>query len=246
MVKNLFSTFLALIIVFFVALLNPAKAAIVEIEWASSITDTNLVPPDTYTPENILGRPDGNVAHFSLEPLKYGTISGFGDGENVSYDSDSLLSLLNISEEFLAQGDFISIEYNGTGGGDFEGSNWLFDDETNTLEVAYSYNDPSPSSILSLGTISNDSYSNYFGFLNSRGTIGNFAYILFDIDGTSSVNPFSSDFSVTLTAGSISDPNTPEPDVMGVIAPVPIPGAIWLLGSAFAGLVGFRIKQKKL
>ena len=107
----------------------------------------------------------------------------------------------------------------------FEGSNWIFDDGTNSISVSYTYEDDSPPSIIALGNIGNTDYASFFGFTNPWGTIGELAFILFDIDGTSAVNPFSPNLNVMLTAGSAFDPATPEPDVLGRFAPVPIPGA---------------------
>ena len=216
-------------------------AANINIDWANSITDTNAI-----TPDGLLGKPDGDLAHFSGSPLKFGTISGFGNGDNISYNTNTLASLLNISDVVLEQADLISIEYNGTGGGLYESSHWLFNDGSNSLEVSYTFGDASPAAIVGLGTIDNNAYANYFGFINTRGEIGSFAYILIDIDGISSVNPFSADFSVTLTAGSTVDPATPEPDVIGRINPVPIPGAIWLLGSGLIGLIGVARRKARV
>ena len=221
-----------------ITLSSGSEAAIVE--WASSITNTNVI-----NPLGILGDPDGDIAHFSGSPLKHGIISGFGIGENITYDNNELASFLGMSQSVLDQTDIIAIEYNGSGGGLFEGSNWIFDDGTNSISVSYTYEDDSPPSIIALGNIGNTDYASFFGFTNPWGTIGELAFILFDIDGTSAVNPFSPNLNVMLTAGSAFDPATPEPDVLGRFAPVPIPGAAWLLGSGIAGLVGTRIRRKK-
>jgi len=40
-------------------------------------------------------------------------------------------------------------------------------------------------------------------------------------------------------------PTGTEPNFLPELAAIPIPSAIWLLGSAFIGLVGFRKKFKK-
>lgn len=227
---------ISILFIFFAAASN-SKAAI--IEWADSITDTNAIDPN-----EILGKPDTTLAHFAGSPIKYGTVSGFGAGDNIHYNTDELASLLNVNTSVIEQADLISIEYNGSGGGVFEGSHWIFDDGINTLDVSYSYGDTSLPSVISVGIINNDSYANYFSTTNHWGSVGNMAFILFDIDGTSAVNPFSSGFRVTLTAGSTIDPNTPEPDVMGRIAPVPIPGSLLLLGTCLICLCGVRRKDQ--
>jgi hypothetical protein len=215
-----------------------ANAAFV-IEWANSVTNTNVIDP-----EESFGKPDGNITHFSGSPVKFGTFSGYGNGDNIIYDSFDLASLMGVSESVLSQTDFMAIEYNGSGGGAFEGSDWIFDDGINSLSVSYTFNDDSPSTIIALGNIDNEEYASFFGFTNPWGTVGEMAYILFDIDGNSSINPFSSTFSVTITAGSEFDPNTPETDVMGRVGVVPIPSTILLLGFGILAFAG--VSRKKL
>ena len=218
------------------------------IEWASTVSNFNFS-----NAENALGQPDNLMASFydnNSATTETATYSGFGDGDNVNYDSTAFASLLDTTEALIAQADFISIEFNGTGGGLFETSDWSFSDGINNFSVSYVFNDPAAGSIIGVGNISTANYANFFGLQDYEqiyGHGGEWAYILFDINGFSYINPFSSNFSVTLSAvGGPNNIDSPEPDVMGRMGtnPVPVPGTILLLCSGLIGLIGFRKKFK--
>ncbi len=190
------------------------------IQWASTVFNTN-VP----TAGKVLGKPDGRIASFwdgNAATIETATYSGFGSGANVNYNSAALAALLGISETTLAQADFISFEDNGAPGTDpYETSIWVFNDGTATLTVSHNYNNPVISGpIVGLGNVSTSDYANFFGFTDPFKE-GGIAYLLFDIDGNSDVNPFSPDFSATLNAVG-SDTDGPDPDVMGRIGSIEV------------------------
>ena len=218
-----------------VLLSNSAQA--VNIEWASTVTSSSL---DINEAIKALGKPDDVRAYFydqNPNTTLTASYTGFGNGDNVDYTS-----LLGIDEALLEEADIISFEYNGTAGYSFETSDWVFDDGTNSLEVSYVFNDPAAGAIIGVGNLDNDAYANFFGFSNAHGNAGDWVYILFDIDGYSSVNPFESNFSVTLSAIGYTGYNSPEPDAIGRIkaAPIPEPATMFLLGSGLIGFAGTR------
>ena len=123
-----------------------------------------------------------------------------------------------------------------------------FDDGTNTLDVSYEIGNYAPNPIISLGNINASNYSNFFGFTDPFAGYGDIAYVWFDIDGYSDVNPSTSSFSVTLIAiGSINGimADSPDPDFMGVIGVAPIleSSTILLLVAGLAGIAILGWKQ---
>jgi len=207
------------------------------------VPNTNVV-----NASNALGAPDGLHAGFhdnngSATANEIGTYSGFGSGDINTYSSASLAALLGISQTQLSQGDLVAFERNGTPGYSFEGCDWVFDDGTNSATLSYTQGVPDPM-IVALGNISNGNYANFFGFTNSHGSTGDYAFILFDIDGNSAVNPFASNFSVSLSAMGVAH-TSPDPDAIGRwgVDPVPAPGAL-LLGSLGLSFAGWRLRRK--
>ena len=214
-------------------------------EWASTVT--NATVPDG---AEALGIPDGVFTDFydgSASTIERATYSGFGGGNNVIYDSGLFSSLLGISQSQLSRGDLIAFEYNGSGGGIFETCDFTFDDGVHSTLVSYIFGAASTDPmIIELGVIQNSAYTSYFGITNIWGNVGNFSYLLFDVDGYSAVNPFVSGFSATISAvgGPSGLPNHPEIDAIGRLA-IPAPGAI-MLGSIGIGLVGWLRRRRTL
>jgi len=208
----------------------PAVAAPTSIGWAATVSNANIA-----NAANALGAPDGVTVGFydgSTATVETATYSGFGTGDVTSHDSAALATLLGISEATLDQSDFVAFEYNGSPVR-FETSTWVFDDGTNSAQASYVFDTtPTDPMILVAGTVGNQTYADFFGFTNTRGSTGNYAFLLFDIDGASAVDPYTATVDVTLSAtGSIAT-DSPDVDAMGRIgaAPIPAPGAL-LLGS---------------
>ena len=71
--------------------------------------------------------------------------------------------------------------------------------------------------VVRAGNIPPGQYDAFFGFTDASRTV-DWAYILFDIDQSSSVDPWSDNFSVTLKAlgqPALGATNSPDPDAMG-------------------------------
>jgi PEP-CTERM motif len=217
----------------------------VTIQWANTVSDSTL--PMAFPAENALGLPDSTFAGFydgDAATTEMATFGGFGAGDNVTYDTGSLAALLGVGESLLLQADFISFEVNGSVGLTFETSEWLFSDGTNSLTVAHAIGGSPTGAITALGNVSFAAYDAFFGTTSL--SKGDTAYILFDIDGNSLVDPLAPAFTAKLSAiGSIAT-DSPDPDVMGRIlraSPVPEPTTILLLG---LGLVGLGFAKRRL
>ena len=215
------------------------------IQWASIVSSSNLPPAGPA--ENALGRPDAVFASFfdgNAATAETATYAGFGGGDNIDYDFASLAALLGISESLLGEVDFISFEGNGTRGLTFETSDWLFDDGTNSLAVSHTLGSPPAGAVVALGNVSVSAYDLFFG--TSSGFTGDYAYILFDIDGSSAVNPLAPGFTVFLSATGSTAFNSPEPDVMGRFfsISVPEPGAALVVGTGLLVLLACGRRRK--
>lgn len=190
------------------------SAQAIQIQWAATVLDTNIG-----NAENVLGKPDSRYADFlddNAVTLEMATYSGFGDGENIEYDTVAFANLLGISESLLTPADFISFECNGTAGGFYETSDWVFSDGVRAIRVSYLFGYPDSAAIVVLGNVSLSDYANFFRIPNPL-CAGDWVYILFDLDGQSPVNPSASTFTVTINAAGTRGTDSPEPDALGRI-----------------------------
>jgi len=214
------------------------------IGWADTVSNSNISAA-----ADALGQPDGTLVGFfdgSGSTTETATYTGFGSQSN--YDAISLGSLLGVTDSVLGASDVVAFEYNGSNFSTnlFETSTWIFDDGSNSTQATYVFNTtPSDPHISAVGTISNGLYADFFGFANPFGNTGNYAFILFDIDGQSTVDPFAPGFSITLNATGSDAIDSPDIDALGVLSasPVPVPPAVWLFSSGLLGLIGIARKK---
>lgn len=189
-------------------------ARTIQIQWADTVMNTNIG-----NAENALKRPDGQWADFlddNAATLEMATYSGFGDGDNVKYDIVAFTNLLGISESLLTQADVISFECNGTTGGFYETSDWVFSDGIHAIRVSYLFGYPDSAAIVALGNVSLRDYADFFRITNPLCS-GDWVYILFDIDRPSPVNSSASTLTVTINAAGTRGADSPEPDAVGRI-----------------------------
>lgn len=204
-----------------------ATAQSTQIDWASTVVSSTAADASL-----ALGRPDGVTMAGNQVGTGTHTFGGFGSGDNISYNSGALASLLGVSPATLARADFLVFERNGTPGVTFESCTWTFGDGTSQLVVPHTFGGSAAGPILALGNVSDSAYASFFGATVPAG--GDWPYMLIDIDGFSAVNPSAGGFQVTLSTPGGSN-GTPEPDALGRITPVPEPStwAMMLSGLMF-------------
>lgn len=213
-----------------------AKAT--QIDWASTVISSTVADAS-----GGLGRPD-TVEVSSLSVHQVMTFGGFGAGQTDNFTTAALASFLGVSSTVLANADFIVFEHNGAPHIPFETSTWTFSDGVNQLVAPYSSGSSASGPVSALGNISPSAYASFFS--TSIIPSGDWAFILFDIDGSSSVNLSSSTFQVTMNGpGDTSGhPGSPDPDAFGRINSVP-EGSLFapaLLGLTTLSMVAFRRK----
>ena len=240
---RIFYLFLFCLIIIFSIAFNEGKSFALQIQWASTVENTNVGNAD-----QALGKPDNYGATFydgndtTIETATYG---GFGAGDNIEYNGTTLAVLLGISETLLAQADLISFEGQGVSTLPYEGaSQWTFTDGINSATVPGScplYGTP----VLASGNLSASEYASYFGIWENQ-RVG---WVLIDIDRFFPVDPLSPNFKATLfgtgsARGGIQD--HPDPDAIGRIGfgyPSSIPEpSTWLLFFSLIGMVSIKKK----
>jgi len=220
-----------------------ASAGLIDLQWASSISDVSH--SNFYAdPANALGKPDGLGAGFfdSTAAIESATYGAFGAGEESAFDSSALSGFLGVSESLLLDADFIAFEFNGTSGDSFETGEWEFSDGTSSVVVSHVVNTPPSGAISSLGNISQSAYDTFFslGDYPPLSPIGEWTFILFDIDGNSSVNPYTVNFSAKLSTDGVAVLATPDPDAMARLGAIPEPSTALLLGIGLSALAATR------
>jgi hypothetical protein len=201
-------------------------------ESANSMSGGNL-PPDAI---NSLGRPDGGHFDRTLPDLDISWPEFGGQNRNFNTSSGALGFLLGISETLLARADFIAFENNGVSGLTFESSTWIFSDGINSLTVNYAFEAQAAGPILAVGNISISDYAAFFGFTDP-GNSGDWAYILFEVDGVSNVDVLSPGFTTTLRATGLSETDSPDLDALARIVTVAEPSMVALFGTTFLSLI---------
>tara|TARA_Y100001936_G_scaffold195050_1_gene195085 strand:- start:2639 stop:3391 length:753 start_codon:yes stop_codon:yes gene_type:complete len=197
----------------------PLQAVPLDINWANSFSNvvTNGGPFD---PAVVLGTPDGIASGLheggagSDGIAESATFGGFGTGDKTTTDSASLATLLGVSEAVVNQADFIAFDGQGAPF-PFKTSDWEFSDGVNTFNVNYTALSSLPVGVLATGYILTADYDNFFGPLTSTASAG-FGFLLFDIDGNSSVDINSANFTADIASGTHISASA-DPDAMGRI-----------------------------
>ncbi len=216
---------------FLMSFASPSLA--ITVNWADKVTNSNIADAG-----DAIGKPDGVNAAFNNATGATAEYSEFQNGENINYSTVAFAELLGVSESLLEEVDVVSFEFNGSLNLGFETSDWIFDDGINSMTVSRVIGDSPSGSIVGAGSITKYDYESFFGAPISK--VGEWVYLLFDIDGHSMVNPFSSSFSITLdTPG--TGIGTPNPDAIGLIGTpsdtVPEPSSILLLTTGLLALI---------
>lgn len=214
----------------------PASAAATVISWAGTGVQT---VPTIVNPGGAVGAPDASPlaagTDFNLAAVSNGggtgTWGSFGSG--VAYDTASLEALLGVP---LGAVDFLAIEYNGSAGIGFEGSQWLFSDGVDSFAITHIEGTTQLGIVANVG-VTPSAYATFFGLDPFTG--GEFAFLLFDLP--SSVDTLSAGFTVQVSKGSGVDGGTPDIDAMGVL--VPEPGTLALLGLGLLALTARRMRR---
>lgn len=208
-----------------------------QIDWAASSSN-----PAGLNPVVAVGPPNAGTGANTGDGYSI-THSDFGVGQGNSRTYPGFASVFPSGS--FATADFIALEINGTPGIGFESSFWTFTSGSSSLTVHYP-NALAGGHIVGVGSLTPAVYETLFK-LPANSATGEWAYILFDVDGLNSgVNPFASDFAVRVVApGDVKPDGTkdfgsPDLDAMGRISLVPEPGVLPLAVIGLAGVIRLR------
>ncbi len=200
-------------------------ASAVTINWSTVQTSTSVT-----LPTNALGAPDGKSA--SLSPSGLLTASQFL--QSVNYSDTVLANALNLAS--LPIFNVIVLEFNGTPGQGWEGSQFTFTDggPVVTMQINSGATVGIPNFVVAAGAIS---LSNYLGVFGTAATgAADIPYLLLNVPG---VNVGLASFQVSING---FGGTTPDPDAIGIVQGVPEPGSALLVVSALGALL-YRLRR---
>ena len=205
-------------------LLAGQAAFAVTINWSTVQTSTGVT-----SPANSLGAPNGQNA--SLSPTGLLTVSQFL--QSVAYSDSALAAALNLSS--LPVFNVILLEFNGTAGLGWEGSQFSFTSggPAVSMQVNNGAGIGTPVNyVVAAGAISAAAYQSLFG--STAVGAADIPYLLFNLSG-SGVNAAAPNFQLSINGFNGS---TPDPDAIGIVPPgVPEPSTGILMLSAAACVV---------
>ncbi len=226
MKKMIFFTILVVLLVISGNVRN-LNASTVMIKWAGNVADYSGVQ----YPQSLLNRPDNIVTAIGdfVDGPDHVTMSDFGTPDSINYDSEALANLLGVSEDLLAQADFLTFERNPLTDHTYERCSWTFTDGFNSGDAT----------LLRSGYVTKEDYASFFGLTTTIDLVS-YPFLLLDIDDQITIN--SPDFKATITAPGYSKSTTPDVDANGIIFhPVPLPGSFFML---LSGILGLTLKSK--
>jgi hypothetical protein len=195
----------------FLIIVSAANATI-SIRWASTATPGPMAPLNL---SSALGQPDNATSDFNGADAS----AKFSDFDSsVTYSRAALESLLDVPSSVFDAADFVAFDANGTQLLPFENTTWTFRSGGQTEIFVVPGNLPG-------GNIRKFDYAPFFGFPVPPGN-RDFAFVLFNF---SVVEPFASDFEVTVQSDGLVEGDTPNIDAMGVL-PEPASAGFLLVG----------------
>ncbi|MGK7928730.1 MAG: PEP-CTERM sorting domain-containing protein [Spirulina sp.] len=217
----------------FIGVCNPANA--ISINYANTLVGAS---PSSFVPsaELLLNQPSTVSPEFSgSQQATYADFDSL-----LTYDTNTLASLIGISSTLLESADVIAFDAN-RGGREFESSIWKFEDSDTTLIHTHNILDaPNGPMVVNNEILGSALYNSIFGTNFDSDT--DFGVILFDFAGTG-IDTSDADFRITLQGGgTFCGPECPDVAQIGVLN-VPEPSS--LVGIVLVGLLLFQCKPKE-